>query len=162
MAFFFLARMAPSSYATSSKLLPDLVLLPLPGLPSCFFLVTSLLNGVVWHLNSVAQPICDACSPVICLYKTKYINAAKVLVCSFAFGLSLLKFGKCVRKVISLYVMFFSSSSSSMVLTETCTAGNCTCLMIYRNTYLSSIFCSKTLVLCAKFNCASLRVSTAS
>ena len=119
VAFFLLAGVAPSNSATSSKLLPDFVPLVLPGLPGCFLPVTSLLNGVVWHLNSVAQPICDACSPVICSYKTKYINAAKVLICSFAFGLSLLKFGKCVRKVTSLYIMFFSSSSSSMVLTET-------------------------------------------
>ena len=152
VAFFLLAGVAPSISATSSKLLPDFVTVALPGPPGCFFPVTSLLNGVIWHLNSVAQPVCYAWSPVICSYKTKYINAAKVLVCSFAFGLSLLKSGKCVRKVTSLYIMFFSCSSSSMVLIETCTAGNCICLIISRNTDLSSIFSSKTLVLHAKFD----------
>ena len=149
--FAFLAGVPPSISTTSSKLLVDLVVCPLPGLPGCFFLVTSLLNGVVWHLNSVAQPVCNAWSPVICSYKTKYMNAAKVLVCLVALVYSLLKFGKCVRNVTSLYIMFSSCSSSSMVLTDTCTAGNCICLMISRNTALSSIFSSKILILRAKF-----------
>ena len=53
--FSFLAGVLPSISTTSSKLLVNLVVCPLPGPPGCFFLVTSLLNGVVWHLNSVAQ-----------------------------------------------------------------------------------------------------------
>ena len=53
VAFALLAGVAPSISAISSMLLPDLVPLVLPGPPGCFFPVTSLLNGVVWHLNSI-------------------------------------------------------------------------------------------------------------
>ena len=68
-----LVGVGPSILATSSRLLldPPLALLDLPGPPGCLFPVISLLNGVVGHLKSVAQPVCDALMPVICLYRTQ-------------------------------------------------------------------------------------------
>ena len=99
-----LAGGAPSILATSSRLLldPPLASLNLPGPPSCLFPVISLLNGVVGHLKSVAQPVCDALVPVICLCRTQYMYAAIVLVCSLALGLILLKFGRWHINVYSL------------------------------------------------------------
>ena len=54
-----LVGVGPSISATSSRLLldPPLTSLDLPGLPGCFFPVISLLNGIVGHLKSVAQPV---------------------------------------------------------------------------------------------------------
>ena len=75
----------PSSSATSSNVLLLLWSLDLPGPPGCFFPVTSLLNGVPWHLKSLLHPVCDAFRPVSCLYRTKYMKAAMVLVWSVAF-----------------------------------------------------------------------------
>ena len=70
-----LAGVAPSILATSSRLLldPPLASLDLPGLLGCLFPVISLLNGVVGALKSVAQPVCDALTPVICSYRTQYM-----------------------------------------------------------------------------------------
>ena len=94
----------PSISATSSRLLLDLPLasLDLPGPPGCLFPVISLLNGVVGHLKSMVQPVCDALTPVICSYRTQYMYAAIVLVCSLALGLILLKFGRWHINVNSL------------------------------------------------------------
>ena len=53
-----LAVVAPSIAAISSSFLLDLFVLPdLPGPPVCFFPVINLLNGVILHLNSAAQPV---------------------------------------------------------------------------------------------------------
>ena len=49
-----------------------------------------------------AQPVCDALTPVICSYRTQYMYAAIVLVCSLALGLTLLKFGRWHINVNSL------------------------------------------------------------
>ena len=79
-----LAGGAPSILVTSSRLLldPPLASLNLPGPPGCLFPVISLLNSVVGHLKSVAQPVCDAVVPVICSCRTQYMYAAIILVCS--------------------------------------------------------------------------------
>ena len=68
-----LEGVGPSILATSSRLLldPPLTSLDLPGLSGCLFPVISLLNGVVRHLKSVAQPVCDALMLVICSYRTQ-------------------------------------------------------------------------------------------
>ena len=68
-----LAGVGPSILAISSRLQldPPLTSLDLPGPPGCLFPVISLLNGIVGHLKSVAQPVCDALMPVICLYRTQ-------------------------------------------------------------------------------------------
>ena len=58
------------------------------------------------------------------------MNAAIVLVCSFAFWLIVLKFGKCCNNVSSPYVFPSIISISSMVLMDTWTAGSCTCYNI--------------------------------
>ena len=81
-----LAGGAPSILATSSRLLldPPLAMLDLPGPPGCLFPVISLLNGVVWYLKSMAQPVCDAVIPVICSCRTQYMYVAIFLVCSLA------------------------------------------------------------------------------
>ena len=63
--------------AGSPLALPDL-----PGPPGCFFPATSLLNGIVGHLKSVAQPVCDALMPVICSYRR-----SRCMWPSFWFGL---------------------------------------------------------------------------
>ena len=99
-----LAGGAPSILVTSSRLLldPPLALLDLPGLPGCLFPVINLLNGIVWHLKSVAQPVCDALMLVICSYRTQYMYAAIFLVCSLVLGLILLKFGRWHISVNSL------------------------------------------------------------
>ena len=62
-----LAGGAPSISATSSRLLldPPLATLDLHGPPGCLFPVISLLNGIIWHLKSVAQPVWDALILVI-------------------------------------------------------------------------------------------------
>ena len=79
-----LAGVSPSSSATSSNVLLLLCSLDLPGPPGYLFPVTSLLNGVPWHLKSLLHPVCDAFRPVICSYRTKYMKAAIVLVWSVA------------------------------------------------------------------------------
>ena len=68
-----LGGVAPSILATSTKLLldPPLASLDLPGPSGCFFPLTNLLNGVIGHLKSVSQPVCDALMPVICLYRAQ-------------------------------------------------------------------------------------------
>ena len=162
--FLCLAGVAPSISATSSIFLPDppLASLDLPGLPGCFFPVINLLNGVAPHLKLAAQPIWDGLKLVICSYKTKYIYATIVLVCSDALWKILLKFGTWHSNVSSLYVLPSSFSSSSTVLIDTCTAGSCTCLIMSKKTDLSLIFFSRTWVLWAKFFCALHSVWTAS
>ena len=77
-----LAGLLPSSSATSPSVLLLLCSPDLPGPPGCFFLVTSLLNGVPWHWKSLLHPVCDAFRPVICSYRTKDMKAAIVLVWS--------------------------------------------------------------------------------
>ena len=79
-----LAGVSPSSSATSSCILLLLCSPDLPGPPGCFFPVTSLLNGVPWHWQSLLIPVCDAFRPVICSYGTKYMKAAIILVWSVA------------------------------------------------------------------------------
>ena len=133
-----LAGEAPSISATSCRLQldPPLASLDLPGPPSCLFPVINLLNGVVGALKSVAQPVCDALTPVICSYRTQYMYAAIVLVCSLALGLILLKFGRWHINVSCLYVLPSIFSISSTVLISTFMGGNCTCLIISRKTSL--------------------------
>ena len=90
-----LAGVAPSILATSSRLLLDpLASLDLPGLSGCLFPIISLLNGVIGALKSMAQPVCDDLTPVICSYRMQYMYAAIILVCSLVLGLILLKFGR--------------------------------------------------------------------
>ena len=99
-----LAGGTPSISTTSSRLLldPPLASLDLPGPPGCLFPVINLLNGVIWHLKSVVQPVCDALVLLICSCRTQYIYVAIILVCSLALGLIRLKFGRWHINVNSL------------------------------------------------------------
>ena len=86
--FLCLVGVAPSILATSSSVLldPPFASLNLPGPTGYLFPVTNPLNCVPWHLNFLAHPVCDAFKLVICSYRTKYMYAAIVLVCSVVLG----------------------------------------------------------------------------
>ena len=61
----------PSISATFSNFLPNPhTSAKLPGLPGCLFPVINLLNCVIGHLNSMANPVCAFCALVIWAYKT--------------------------------------------------------------------------------------------
>ena len=91
VTFGWLAGVAPSISTTSSNFLLDFPVSPdLPGLPGCLFPVINLLNGVVWHLNSAAQPgflqTCDLviqdvvheCCHSSCLFICIWVDASEV------------------------------------------------------------------------------------